>query len=182
MGPLDALETALVGVSKQLPQIPKNAKKTIADIVPWLVLLGGIVSLWSAWALWSWARVANVYADWANSLSAAYGTPIVSTNRFTIGIWIALLVVVVEAILFFVSFPALRAYKKSGWNILFIVSFINIVYGIVMLFTNYGGISSLFFSLIGTAIGWYLLFQVREVYLSKKVAPAKVETKAETKK
>jgi hypothetical protein len=156
-------------ISKGLPQLPKNAKKAIADIAPWLVLIGGLLSLWVAWGLWSWARVANVYVDWANRISEAYGVPTVSTDRFTATVWVALAVILVEAVLFFVAFPALRAYKKSGWNILFIVTFINLAYGIVSLFTHYGGAGSLVGSIIGTAIGWYLLFQIREIYLAKKV-------------
>jgi hypothetical protein len=182
MGPLDKLETYLVGVSKQLPQIPKNAKKVIGDITPWFVLLGGLFYLWTAWALWSWARVANVYVDWANQINAAYGAPTVSTNRFSVWVWAALIVVLVEAILFFVAFPSLRKFKKLGWNLLFLISFVNLLYGVVMLFNNYGGFGSLFFSLVGTAIGWYLLFQIRGLYLGKKVEPAKTEHTTEKKK
>ncbi|MEI6237764.1 MAG: hypothetical protein WCP03_04155 [Candidatus Saccharibacteria bacterium] len=183
MGPLDTLETALVGVSKQLPQIPKNAKKIIADIAPWITLAGGLLFLLLAWFAYEGARTASSVADWANQINAIYGTGTkIVTNNLTASLWITLLILAVEAILMFVAFPALRKFKKSGWNMLFIISIVNIAYGIVTLFTYNGGIFSLFSSIIGTAIGWYLLFQVREIYLGKKTAPAKVETKHEVKK
>jgi len=173
MGPINTLETSLEKISKDLPQLPKNAKKTIAQIVPWLVLLGAVLSLWAAWAMWDWAHVANTYVNWANQISAAYGGTPIATSRLSAGIWIALAVLLAEAVLMFIAFPALRAFKKSGWNLLFILSLVNIVYGIVMMFTNnYGGIGSLIGSVIGTAIGWYFLFQIREEYLGKKHAAA----------
>lgn len=182
MGPLDKLETYLVDVSKQLPQIPKNAKKTIADIAPWVVLVVGVWFLLSAYWMWNWARVANVYVDWANRYSAAFGGPTVSTNRFSVAIWVALIVSIVTAILFFVSFPSLRKYKKSGWNLLFIASAVNLIYGIVMIFNSYGGFFSFVYSLFFTAAIWYLLFQIREVYLGKKTESAKTAHTSEKKK
>lgn len=64
-----------------------------------------------------------------------------------------------------------------GWDLLFIASIINLVYGIVVLFTDYGSIANLFWSIVGTAIGWYFLFQIREYYLGKKPVEAKKEEK-----
>jgi hypothetical protein len=182
MGPLDKLEAYLVGVSKQLPQIPKNAKKTIADIAPWVVLVVGLWFLLSAYWMWSWARVANVYVDWANRYSEAFGGPTVSTNRFTIAIWVALIVGIVTAVLYLVSFPSLRKYKKTGWNLLFIASFVNLIYGVVMIFNSYGGFFSFVYNLVFTAAVWYVLFQIREIYLGKKAEPAKTVHNPEKKK
>jgi len=42
---------------------------------------------------------------------------------------------------------------------------------VVVLFSNYGGIGSLLGSLVGAAIGLYLLFQIRASYLKKQLAP-----------
>ena len=177
MGPLDSLEKTLVDVSKGLPKLPKNIKKILADIAPWAALLGAILSLWSAWALWDWAHAVNNLAKWANELNAAFGTgQQVAVNRLTVGVWIALVVLIIEAVIMLVAFPSLRKYAKAGWNLMFILSLINLVYGVVMLFTDYGGVGSLFGALIGTAIGWYILFQIREIYIT---GHKKVETKTE---
>ena len=79
--------------------------------------------------------------------------------------------------MYLAAFPALNVHKKSGWNLLFLVSFINIVYGVVIMFTNYGGVGNLIGSIIGTFIGWYFLFQIRDYYLGKKAVEAKTTDK-----
>ena len=63
------------------------------------------------------------------------------------------------------AFSGLKARKKSGWNLLYYALLLNLAYGIVMAFTNYGGFSYLIGAVIGSAIGLYLLFQIRSSYL-----------------
>jgi len=88
-----------------------------------------------------------------------------------LAVWLALGVLLVEAILYLLAFPATRDRKKSGWDLMFYAALVNIVYAVVVLFSNYGGIGSLLGSLIGSAIGLYLLFQIRASYLKKQLAP-----------
>jgi len=166
MGPLKPLETSLDGINKTLPKLPENGKKAIVQYLPWLSLIGGALTAWAAWSLWQWAHIANAFVDYANSLSRAFGGGDVVSDRMAVGIWIGLAVLVVEAALYLLAFPALNAKKKAGWNMLFLASVVNIVYGIVVIFTDYGGAGNLVGALIGTAIGWYFLFQIREYYLS----------------
>ena len=176
MGPLDSLEKYLVDVSKKLPQLPKNIKKVLADIAPWASLVGAVFSIWAIWTLWSWAHAVSGLAKWANELNAIYGTgQRVAVERMTVTVWIGLAILLVEAILLLVAFPALRKYAKSGWNLLFLMSIVNLVYGVVMMFSLYGGIGNLFGTIIGAVIGWYVLFQIREIYLGK---PKKEEPQA----
>jgi uncharacterized membrane protein HdeD (DUF308 family) len=73
------------------------------------------------------------------------------------------------AVVYIVAFPALRARKKSGWDLLFYAALLNIVYGFVTLFTDYGSVGNLVGTIIGSAIGLYFLFQIRSLYLK---APA----------
>lgn len=169
MGPLDQLETALVGVNKGLPELPKNAKKTIVQYLPWLTLIIGVFTLWSAYNLYNWAHIANRFADWANSFSQALGGPATSVTRFTAMIWVSIAVLALEGAIYLLAFMGLRDNKKSGWNLLFLGAIINVAYGVIVVFTDYGSISNLFFSLIGSAIGFYFLFQIREYYLGKKI-------------
>lgn len=168
MGPIKQLETSLSDVSKGLPKLPESAKKVIVKYLPWLSLIGGVLTAWVAWSLWQWAHVANVFIDYANSLSRAFGGTEVVSQRMTVVIWLAFGILAVEAAIYILAFAPLNTKKKTGWNMLFFASLINVLYGIVLLFTDYGGFSSLIGALIGTAIGWYFLFQIREHYLAKK--------------
>ncbi len=79
-------------------------------------------------------------------------------------IWLSIAVLVVEALLYIAAFNPTKARKKSGWDLLFYALLVNVAYGIVVAFTYYGGIGRLLGSLIGSAIGFYFLFQIRASY------------------
>jgi hypothetical protein len=173
MSALQSLENSLEDVFvKQAPALPANAKKTIVEWLPWINLVLGILALWAAWALWHWANYANKLVDYANSLSAAYGGPAVATGRLTVTVWLSLVVMAAMAVVYIVAFPALRARKKSGWDLLFYAALLNIVYGFVTLFTDYGSVGNLVGTIIGSAIGLYFLFQIRSLYLKAPAASA----------
>jgi hypothetical protein len=164
---------------KKAPALPENGKKWIVEYLPWINIILGVLALWAVYTLWHWARWTSEWANYANSLSSMYGSSaVVSTNRWTVGVWLSLAVLAAQAVLYIAAFPALKARKKSGWDLLFYASLVNVVYGVVVLFTDYGGFGSFLGSLVGTAIGLYFLFQIRALYLGK---PA-IETAKTAKK
>lgn len=168
MGPLEEkLNKALV---KDAPfQLPENAKKTIVQYLPILNLILGLITLWAAYTLWHWAHLANSVIDYANSLSAVYGGgKIATTSRLSVTVWIGLIVLAVEAVLYIMAYPGLKAHKKAGWNLLFYAALVNAVYSVVVAFTNYGGAGNIVSGLIGTVIGLYFLFQIRSYYMGTK--------------
>lgn len=172
MSALQPLETTLNDLFvKNAPPLPDGGKKALVQYLPWINLAFGLFSLYSVWVLWHWAHFANQFINYANSLSAITGGPTVSTNRMGLAVWLALGVLLVEAVLYLLAFPATRDRKKSGWDLMFYAALVNIVYAVVVMFSNYGGIGSLLVSLVGSAIGLYLLFQIRASYLKKQLAP-----------
>jgi hypothetical protein len=165
MSAVSDLENNLNDVfGRRAPTMPAGGKKFFVEFLPWLALLGGVLSLLAAWSLWHWARYASQAAEFVNNLAAVYGTDRIDTNRFTLGIWLAIAVLVVEGVLYVLAFNDLRRHHKDGWNKLFYALLINIVYGVVVMFTDYGGVGSLVGSLIGAAIGMWILFQIRPAY------------------
>lgn len=155
---------------KQAPALPPNGKKALVQYIPWITLILGLISLWTVYVLWHWAHIANTFVNYANSISAAYGGPQIATNRLTVGIWLGIAVLAVEALLYIAAFPGLRDRKKSGWNMLYYALLINVVYGVVIMFTNYGGVGNLIGTVIGSAIGFYFLFQIRGSYTGAKAS------------
>lgn len=153
---------------KQAPALPPNGKKALVQYIPWISLILGLISLWTVYVLWHWAHLASNLINYANSISAAYGGPTVASNRLSVGIWLGIAVLAVEALLYIAAFPGLRDRKKAGWNMLYYALIINIVYGVVILFTNYGGVGNLIGTIIGSAIGFYFLFQIRDSYTGAK--------------
>lgn len=180
MAAMDQLEEQLneVFVKKAPFQLPENAKKVIVDILPWLNLIFGVLTLLSAYWLYQAATVVDKWVGWANEVSRAYGSPAVATSHLTAMVWVGIIVLAVEGILWIAAFPGVKDRKKSGWNILFIALLVNIVYGFVTLFINvgaYAGVSGFIGYLIGTVIGLYLLFQIRSEFLEKKSTANKSE-------
>ncbi|MEK7594788.1 MAG: hypothetical protein AAB436_04075 [Patescibacteria group bacterium] len=175
MSALEPIEKSLDDLFvKNAPALPAGGKKMLVEWLPWLSLVFGLLSLWAAYGVWTWAHAASSLINYANTLSAAYGGPAVAdVNRLSAGIWVGLAVLTIEALIYIAAFPGLRDRKKSGWNLLFYAALLNVVYGVVVLFTSYGGVGNLIGSLIGSAIGAYFLFQVRASYTGKKAASKK---------
>ena len=166
MSALNSLEKSLDDVFvKSAPKLPEGGKKALVEWLPWLNLVGGILTLWAAWNLWHWAHVVNGLANYANDLSRAFGGSNVVSNRMSVSIWLGVAVLAVEGVLYLLAFPATRDRKKQGWNYMFYALLINIVYGVVVMFTDYGGFGSFLGTLVGSAIGLWLLFQIRSRYM-----------------
>lgn len=169
MSALQSLENNLNEVfAKQAPALPSNGKKALVQYLPWISLIFGVISLYTVYVVWHWAHLANNLINYANSISAAYGGPAVASNRLTLGVWLGLAVLAVEALIYILAYPGLRDRKKSGWDLLFYALIINVVYGVVIMFTDYGGVGNLIWTIIGSAIGAYFLFQVRDSYKGAK--------------
>jgi len=174
MSALQPLETSLNDLFvKKAPPLPANGKKALVQYLPWINLIFGVLTLYSVWILWHWAHYASALVNYANSLSAAYGGTPIAVDRMGAGIWLGLLVLLVEALLYLAAYPATRDHKKSGWDLMFYAALLNVAYGIVVLFTSYGSIGTFVGSLIGSAIGLYLLFQIRTSYLKAPVSTKK---------
>lgn len=182
MGPLVQLEKAIADALKGVPALPKGFKEWLVKYLPWLDLATVALTAWSVWIVWDWAHTANAWINYANEFSRAVGGTEIATTRLSIGIWLSLGVLLVEGVIYLLAFSGLRDKKKAGWNFLFYGSIINVLYGIVILFTSYGGFGNLVGSLIGTAIGWYFLFQIREYYNGKKIEEPKAAEPTATEK
>ena len=65
------------------------------------------------------------------------------------------------------------------WLWLFYATIVNIVYGFILMFTDYSGVGSFIGTLIGSALGFYFLFQIRDRYLGSS---AKTSTPKNTSK
>lgn len=163
------LETKLNDVFvKDAPfQLPAKAKEWIVQYLPYINLVLGVVSLWAAYGLYRWATVADKFIDYTNSLSRAVGVPVETVERLTVGVWLGIIVLAIEGLLYVLAFAPTRDRKKSGWDLLFLALLVNVVYGVVMVFTDYGGVTALLSTLLSTIVGLYFLFQIRPAYLHK---------------
>ena len=165
---LNDLAKKLEPLFKGLPPLPKGAKEWLVKAWPILALIFGVLQLLAVWGLWQSGHLVNSLATYTNTLSHIYGTGVV-VNNLGVFYWISLIVLAVDAVILLLAYPGLKARSISGWNMLFLAAIVNVVYGIVSAFdSGYGNFGNLIFSLIGAAIAFYFLFQIRSYYVGKK--------------
>lgn len=161
MDMLKKLDTALAGIYKGTPKLSNSAKESLAKAWPWLALIFGVLQLWAAWALYELLRVvdrvATFYGVYVNQTSVYSGK-----DKFFI--YLSLIALVIDAVILLMAYPKLKKRQKSGWNLIFLGAVLNALYGVFNLFVSGRGVGSLLGALIGTAITFYLLYQVKEKY------------------
>jgi hypothetical protein len=169
---LTKIEDWLAGVYKTAPKLSDSSKKSIVKAWPWVAIILGVLQAWAAYALWHWGHEINRVADWANQFSVALTGKTV-THSLGAAYWLSLVVLIITAVLLLAAYPGLVKHTKAGWNFLFYGGLVNVVYAVVSAFNHYGGAGSLIGGLIGSAILFYFLFQIRDQYgAGKKVTPA----------
>ncbi len=163
MDQLKPVETKLAEVFKGAPPLPASAKKMLVQWWPYVTLVAGVLQLLSAWWLYDWGTKVNKVADVLNGYTSAFG--VTSTvEKLNIFYWISLILLVVNGVIFIMAYPGLKARKIAGWNLMFMGALLNAVYGVFSALNNRGGAGSLISSLIGTIIGLYFLFQVKDQF------------------
>lgn len=140
-------------------KLPADAKKGLVTALPWIVLVGGILTLIAAWTVFAGA----MYISSAIGVSSGYGLAPFAMLATAV-LWVNILVFLAEAVIMFAAFSPLKKQLKKGWDLLYWLALLNAAFGVV-----YGVLSfnlfSLVLSLLASGAGLYLLFQIRDAYL-----------------
>src|SRR5258708_25910770 len=128
------------------PALPKNAREAIVKITPWIALVFGILGVLGSIAGLGVLTVCSPFAVFGGvSGVSSYGTG-----------FIAALIWLVASALLLAAFPGTKAGKAVGWNLLFWSQAVHLVGSLVAM--------SFVSGIIGAAIGFYLLFQIKSYY------------------
>lgn len=169
MSVVKQLETTIEGLFKSAPPMPENAKKSLVNAWPWIALVFGVLQLLVALGLWGIVSAAERAVNVANTYSMIYAGQTVSLSALDkTAIYLGLIVLVVDAVILLRAYPELKKRTRRGWDLLFLGSLLNLLYAVVSLFINQRGVGSFVFSLLGSAVGFYLLFQVKSHYHTAK--------------
>lgn len=137
--------------TKQAPfQIPKKWRENLVNWIPWINLVIGILLLPAVLVVIGLGTIVGIVAP-------AVG---VSTGIFY---WLSILLAAVTIALLFVTFPGLRARKLSAWKLVFWADVVYFAYGIVSSVST-GDLMGIVTQFIGTAVGLYVLFQIKSYY------------------
>jgi uncharacterized membrane protein HdeD (DUF308 family) len=168
------LEKTVAGWYKDVPHLPKGAQKWLAENAWWLVAIGALLAALSLLAL-------IPLVLFAFGLSTAFGgVAAMGGYNYTVGAfaWLSVLVSLVTlgfyAVLSGMAITPLKAHKKRGWDLLFLIFIIEVASSVLTLVVSFN-IGSLIGGLISAAIGAYFLFEIRGYF------GVKVNEKAETK-
>jgi hypothetical protein len=164
---LDDLFTKTISV-----KLPESGKKVLVKVLPWLALVGGILSLFGAWGMYQLTTYTNNLVNVTNELSRDYYYSDVAVEQASGLIWVSIVGILVQAIMLLAAFSPLKAGKKLGWNLVYWTSLINIAFAILYIFVDFD-FFALVFSLIASAVGLYLLFQIRSSYLGGSASSSK---------
>lgn len=168
MKQLEQAEKSLNGVFKDLPPLPPNAKESIVKVMPWLALIFGALQIIAALFVWRLANYVDRAADIVNTYAAYYAVPGAHISAFDRSvIYLGAIMLVVEGVIGLLAYKELVARKRRGWDLLFLAALLNVAYAVVSIFINGRGFGSFIISLLGSAVGFYILFQIKDMYHSK---------------
>lgn len=165
------IEATMSGWFKNAPALPKNVKETLATIWPWAALVFGVLQLLAAWTLWRLFESARPFAELADQYSQYFGTVDIGYSSFDkTMIYLAIAIAVVQGVLLLMAFSPLKDRLKKGWDLMFLSALVGIGYSIVTIFIDGRGVGTFLFNLVIVGIVLYLLFQLKDMYKSKKAA------------
>jgi VanZ family protein len=188
---LKKLEISLAKAFSGLPNISESGRESVAKVLPVLAVIFGVFQLAASYWVFKLARVAEQVDNLLRSYSVLNGGNVGLSSTDKTLIYLGAIVLLADAVILLMAYSGLAARKKRGWDLLFLAGLVNVAYSVVSLFISGRGFGSFLFGMIGSAIGFWLLFQVRSRFGGKRseskssgdvVEAPKVTKKRTTKK
>lgn len=148
---MSGLEGWLGGLFANAPHIPENGRKVIVEYAPWVVLIFGILGVIGALSLFRAARGLSAISEY---MPQSY------SMEFMISIAISLL----ATALLLMSYPGIKAHKKSGWNLVFYSQVVGVAGSVVSVVMGGYYSENLIVSIVVAVVGFWILFEVRSYY------------------
>ena len=173
MKQVEQAEKTLSSLFKDLPPLPAVGKENIVKIMPWIALIFGVLQVLAGYWVWRLANAADRVADLVSTYSAYYTVPATHLGAFDRAvIYVGAVVLLISGVIGIMAYKPLVARLRSGWDLMFLAALINLAYAVLAIFIDGRGFGSFIMSLLGSAVGFYLLFQIKSAY-SKKSAVVK---------
>lgn len=138
-----SLEKKVLSLLTNFPKLPSTAIDFIVNFGPYLILIGGILSILSIFSLFSFSSI----------LFSSFSPFIFPLSRF---FYISIIGSIISGILLILAFNDLQNLKIFGWRLVFWATNISIITAVFSL--NFIG------GIIGALICWYFLSQIYSKY------------------
>ena len=132
--------------------IPAGGKEFIVKVAPYLVIIGAVI-----------AGIGILLGLGLSVLALPFAAIGYATGHgFGIIFIISLLISIVALVMEIIAIPGLFKRTKSAWRLVFYASIVSLIGSIFSISMNYG--NGIVGTIIGLVIGWYILFQVKDMY------------------
>ncbi len=178
MSAVKTLEKNMSSWFKSAPTLSKGVKKQLVEAAPWAVVVIGALQMYAAWGLWEILHRLERLNHYGSSLNRIYTQQTLSGYMLSgsdrLALYLGVVVLVVDGVIFIKSYSELKKHSRRGWELAFVALLINAAYAVLSLFFYHRLIidhnfDSFLFSFVWITAGFYLLFQVRDMYTGKKV-------------
>jgi len=123
--------------------LPKEVKEFIVKVSPYLIIIFVVLALPVIFA--------------ALGITALLAPLAILGGPITQGIGLSVIFTAIALIMEVMAVPGLFNRTKASWNLVFYASIVSLIGGILSIYGMLGAI-------IGAIIGWYILFQVKDMY------------------
>lgn len=152
-----SLEHSIEGVHKGLPHLPAGFRNWLVENVWWLVAVSVALTVFSLISAFQALSYISQFTAAYAPLGAVYA-------QSSTWLWMTIAASVVQVVLLAMAISPLKSKQARGWHLLFIVSLVNVALSLLGIVFG-GGVPSLLGALIGLAIGWYVLFEIRSGFV-----------------
>jgi hypothetical protein len=151
-------------VKKAPVQIPEKGRQFIVQWAPWASLIGGVASLVAALGLWRLGHNVTYYlTEVCNGILSGYHD--CGQKDLSLFYYLSLVLLVAQGVLLLAAFSGLQSRSKTrGWNLLLYGVLANVLYNVLVSFTDQGSTGNLFGAFLSALVGLYLLAQIRSYY------------------
>lgn len=155
---VERLERTLAAWYGRLPHLPEKGRRWVADNSWWIVLIGTIVMALGMIGVLSVLLAGTmVLSVFAGLYGAVFGGILALLTLLWIGLYVLTTVLMAMAI------NPLRMHAKKGWRLLLWVMTIGVAVEITYVFVS-ADVGSFIWSMIVTALGSYVLFEIRHYF------------------
>ena len=164
---LQKFEKTLVGWMKDLPHLPDGFTKWLAVNSWWLVLIGVVLGVFGVITTVNGLILGSAILSY-------YGVRVGVGGAYVLSTWIAvagmIAVIVVEAMAISPLKSGVHKSGKRGWDLLFLAATIGFAVSALsdLIVFNLGALIGL---VIGAAIGYYILIEIRVQFVKSAAKP-----------
>lgn len=153
---------------RQLPHLPENGRKWLAENAWWIVAIGVVVAGLAILALIPLLTGASVLLSTYGAVYAPYAT---GSGRLVTNAWISLAFLAVIVYLQAMAIMPLKEKKRRGWDLIFLTLLASVAMSVVAFVVTFDA-SHVISAILSVAIGGYILFEVRDHFADSKKADA----------